>query len=150
MLLLFVNQISLSKPNQMLHHNRFSSLSLSLCLFSFMFPVLCLFIAILFKAANPRAIKMAPSRERALKRATKLTMVTVTASMIINPITFQNNKPFSSISYPPRLSSVCLPHAGQGQGQRQGARRGSETEVWGEEQKQEQGHRQLHRQHEAT
>lgn len=97
---------------------------------------------------------MAPSRERALKRATKLTMVTVTASMIINPITFQNNKPFSSISYPPRLSSVCLPGQDQrqGQGERQGARRGSETEaeVWGEEQKQEQGHRQLHRQHEAT
>lgn len=65
-----------------------------------MFCVLCLFIASLSKAANRRAIKMAPSRERALKRATKLTMVTVTASMIINPITFQNNKPFSSISSP--------------------------------------------------
>lgn len=49
---------------------------------------------------------MAPSRERALKRATKLTMVTVTASMIINPITFQNNKPFSSISSP--SAQFCL------------------------------------------
>lgn len=102
-----------------------------------MFCVLCLFIASLSKAANRRAIKMAPIRERALKRATKLTMVTVTASMIINPITFQNNKPFSSISSPSAGSFLFACRTRRrvtGRGRGRGKDRGKRgRQVWGTE-----------------